>query len=242
MAAHASEIGSVVIHRILALFEISTMHGAEIGEDLTDCSAVSDHNASWPGPHNSRSTTNDDVTVQDAQAANPSHGTAPTRQGFQGNLPSGLGTLTAATCQITLLEPDPGKKRRSANGRSLKAEPSQALKGTAAARIHTQEKAVTNVGGAADHMSLSRRTMQHVRPKSAPGMTIVQPSDRTRCRIAPLVGIVSGLHMDLRLLAHLLGYCLGGFVPPWVEISECCYMLRSHRCGCGQFAYVPFGL
>ena len=146
---------------------------------LFGSSAVSEENQSWPDLDSIviSAYENADTAAQKVQVTEFRDGSIEAVQASRGSLPSGLSTLTSATCHVTL----PASKQTT-NGKAADTKygkECRSVRKVEAVGDCSQAKTVTSVGRA-NQKVFKGHTMQHPRPKSATGLTIIDSSTRAR--------------------------------------------------------------
>lgn len=147
-------------------------------------SAVSDENQPWPDLDSILISANEcaDTAAQKVQMTGFRDGSIEAVQASRGSLPSGLGTLTTATCHVTLptsKQTTNGKAADTKNGKECRS-----VRKVEAVGRCSQAKTVTTIGRANQRV-FKGHTMQHPRPKSATGLTIIVSSTRARYFFLP---------------------------------------------------------
>ena len=152
------------------------MHISDVATICTAAPSYADESAFWADSI-SPAYEHLDSFQATAQADNPCNAADQTARLTQCSLPSGLGTLTVATCETAILQPWSSREVRVNatkynNGKRMEPEPK--LQGGLELRWE-------NVKSGKDNCMLLRRCRVQQKPLLKPGMTVTEVKHPARC-------------------------------------------------------------
>lgn len=145
---------------------------------LLHCFAVTDRGASWADSI-SPVCDQQDSMLATAEALDPSNDAKKTAPSTQCPLPSGLGTLTVATCETSMLQP---WSSRELNGNSNKLNRGKRMESEPKLQkdLQVRDADAAAKSGSDKCLMSGRCRMQH-KPTLKPGMTVTKTKNPARC-------------------------------------------------------------
>ena len=152
------------------------MHISDVATICTAAPSYANESAFWADPISPAYEHVNSFQAK-AQADNPSNAADQTARLTQCSLPSGLGTLTVATCEAAILQPWSSREVRvnaSKDNNGKRMEPEPKLQGGLGSRRE-------NVKSGKDNCMSSRRCRMQHKPLLKPGMTVTEVKYPARC-------------------------------------------------------------